>query len=72
LAVSPDGRQVAAAESDYSIWVYELATGQARRHFVGHSNEVTALAFTPDGQRLISTSRDLTALVWDVSQAGAE
>jgi RNA polymerase sigma factor (sigma-70 family) len=69
LAVSPDGRQLAAAEGDHSIWVYEVATGQIRRHFPGHTNEVTALAFTPDGRRLVSTSRDLTGLVWDVSLA---
>jgi RNA polymerase sigma factor (sigma-70 family) len=69
LAVSPDGRQLAAAESDHSIWVYEVVTGQIRRHLPGHTNEVTALAFTPDGRRLVSTSRDLTGLVWDVSLA---
>jgi RNA polymerase sigma factor (sigma-70 family) len=71
LAVSPDGRQVAAAERDHAIWVYELATGQARRHLAGHGNEVTALAFTPDGRRLVSVSHDLTGLVWDVSLAAA-
>jgi RNA polymerase sigma factor (sigma-70 family) len=77
LAVSPDSRQLAAAERDYTIWLYEIATGQARRRLVGHANQVTALAFTPDGRRLVSTSRDLTGLVWDVSlaaitRAGAE
>jgi hypothetical protein len=38
---------------------------------VGHGNEVTSLAFTPDGRRLVSVSRDLTGLVWDVSLAAA-
>ena len=41
LTVSTDDRQLAAAERDHSIWVYELASGQARRHFVGHGNEGT-------------------------------
>ena len=69
LAVSADSRRCAAAETDHSIWLYEVSTGKALRHLVGHRNEVTSLAFTPDGGRLVSTSRDLTSLVWDVSLA---
>lgn len=69
LAISSDGRQLAAAEQDFSVCVYEVATGKVRHHFEGHTNETTALAFTPDGRRLVSTSRDLTGLVWDVSLA---
>jgi hypothetical protein len=69
LAASADGRQIAAAEDSHSIWVYELATGRTRRKLAGHGNQVTALAFTPDGRRLVSTSWDLTGLVWDVSLA---
>lgn len=33
---------------------------------VGHSEEILSLAFTPDGKRLVSTSRDKTVQVWDV------
>jgi WD40 repeat protein len=36
--------------------------------FPGHSGGVFALAFTPDGKRLISGSADTTALVWDVAE----
>src|SRR5262249_36207695 len=42
-----------------------------RSHFAGHLNDVTALAFNSDGMRLVSGSRDLTGLVWDVSLAAA-
>ncbi|HEX4592410.1 MAG TPA: WD40 repeat domain-containing protein, partial [Gemmataceae bacterium] len=68
LTVSADGHQLAAAEDDFAITVYETATGKVRHHFTGHRNEVIALAFTHDGRRLVSTSSDLTGLVWDVSQ----
>jgi RNA polymerase sigma factor (sigma-70 family) len=71
IAISPDGRQLAAAERDHVVHVYELATGQSRRKLAGHTNEVTSLAFTPDGRRLISVSRDVTGLVWDVSLSAA-
>jgi RNA polymerase sigma factor (sigma-70 family) len=68
LAVSRDGRLLGAAEDDFGVYVYETATGKLRCQFKGHRNNVTALAFTPDGRRLISASRDLTGLVWDVDR----
>src|SRR5262249_45761649 len=37
------------------------------RLFRGHEADVTAVAFSPDGQRLASGSEDSTALVWDVT-----
>jgi WD40 repeat protein len=67
LAFSPNGRMIAAPERDNHIWVYEVATGQVRTQLVGHSNQVTSMVFTSDSRRLVSVSRDLTGLVWDVS-----
>jgi WD40 repeat protein len=67
VAISEDGRQLAAAERDHSIWVYELASGQIRGKRAGHDHTVKSLAFTPDGARLISAGNDLNALVWNVS-----
>jgi hypothetical protein len=74
LAVSPDGRFLAFADGARSAedWVdsptihlRDLATGKELRRFTGQRGEVLALAFTPDGTRLASGSKDTTALVWD-------
>ena len=70
LAVSPDGRLLAAAEgvgSSDGIWLYETASGRPLKKLAGHSGEVHDLAFSPDGRRLVSVSRDQTGLVWDVT-----
>jgi RNA polymerase sigma factor (sigma-70 family) len=70
IAMAPTGYQFAVAEvfeSDYAITVYETASGAIRRQLRGHRNLVSQLAFTPDGQRLVSASRDGTGLVWDVA-----
>src|SRR5262249_13286502 len=67
LAVAPTGYQFAVDEQDSTITLYETATGAVRRQFRGHRNQIEQLAFTPDGQRLVSVSHDLTGLVWDVS-----
>ncbi|MFL5339302.1 MAG: hypothetical protein ACJ8F7_03965 [Gemmataceae bacterium] len=66
LALAPTGYLVASAEGD-RVLLFEIATGQLRGVLSGHHGEVSALAFTPDGRRLISGSNDNTALVWDVT-----
>lgn len=66
LACSPDGATLAAASSDNSVTLWEIATGQLRGRFVGHRDFVSGLAFSTDGRLLASASHDRTALVWDV------
>ena len=31
----------------------------------GHKQEVSCIVFTPDGNRIVSGSRDLTIILWD-------
>jgi WD40 repeat protein len=40
-------------------------------HLTGHGGDVTHAAFSPDGQRVVTASCDLTARVWD-TRTGAE
>ncbi len=68
VAISPDGWLFAApGPGQGNIIVFETASGQPRLRLGGHLQGITALAFTPDGRTLISTSSDSTALVWDVT-----
>jgi WD40 repeat protein len=72
IAFSADGRTLATSLDGRAVTLFEIATGQVRRHFpAGHRGDVTSLAFTRDGRRLISASRDQTGLVWDTSLAAA-
>jgi RNA polymerase sigma factor (sigma-70 family) len=69
LAVSPDGRLVAAAGGwvEPTIRLYRIADGRQTATFacparVGHAG---ALAFAPDGRSLAAGFDDSTVLLWD-------
>ncbi len=69
MAVSRDGRLVATAGTaggQPAVLVRELATGNTVHTLVGHTAAVTAVAFSPDGSRLVSGAQDNTARVWNV------
>jgi hypothetical protein len=67
LAFSADNRWIAAGDVDGSIHLWDL-DGNLRHRFTGHTEAVNGLAFSEDGRRLVSTSEDRTALVWDLSK----
>jgi WD40 repeat protein len=56
-AFSRDGRLVAAEAEHTTIGVWETATGLEVAHLRGHQERVIALAFHPDGRRLVSSAR---------------
>lgn len=79
MAFAPDGKTFAFGELETtptrgneksskacSIHLYDLATGKAIQRFEGHEHGVTSLAFAPDGNTLVSASRDATLRFWDL------
>jgi hypothetical protein len=67
IAFSPDRRMLAWSGFQRTIHVLEAVSGRERTRFDGHKGQITSLAFSGDGRKLISGSEDTTAVVWDLT-----
>lgn len=67
VALSPDGKLVAAGSLDTMVRVWNVTTGQQLERLKGHKDSVYSVAFSPDGKSLVSGSLDRTLRVWDLS-----
>jgi WD40 repeat protein len=65
LALTRDGKILAAAWGSF-VELRDVATGREMAAFVGHADQVLALAFSGDGKTLASGSADHTVRLWDV------
>ena len=57
---------IAVASQDRIVRVYDISTYKISRRFSGHSREISDMAFSPDGRRLLTSSLDSTLRVWDM------
>lgn len=66
IALSIRGEIIAIAGHDDTIQLWSLKERRRIRNLEQHWDPVYALTFSPDGDRLVSASRDSTARVWHV------
>lgn len=79
VSLSPDGKSLAGADSDGTLPIWDVASGQVVRRLPGHPSPVAdrpgaegravhALLWSPDGKRLASLrGSDGGVRVWDVA-----
>ena len=76
VALSPDGKlalsgsrallpSIGAVDNTLKLW--DVATGRELRTFSGHTANVWAVAFSPDGKLALSGSDNRTLRLWDVA-----
>lgn len=67
IAFSPDGRTAVTVDMHGQIVVRDGATGAVRTAWMGHQGTVTAVRFSPDGTRLLTSGDDQRIRLWDTS-----
>jgi WD40 repeat protein len=77
-ALSPDGKQVLTESWDRTARLWEVASGKEIRRFEGHADEVTSVAFSPDGKLVLTgdgstpipgliAAHEYTVRIWDAT-----
>lgn len=71
LAFSADGTVLCASDGD-DVVVYGLNERRLLFRLRGHSNGISGLAVSPDGDRLATASRDLAVRLWSLTSGQPE
>ena len=67
IAVSPNGEFMVTGGSR-GAFLWEISSGTVIRTFEGDTHWVTSVAFSPDGQSILTGSYDSTVKLWPVGQ----
>jgi WD40 repeat protein len=65
VAIAPDSSWLVTGSDDWTVRIWDPATGQSRALLTGHTGPVTAVAIAPDGNWLATTSHDNTVRIWE-------
>lgn len=68
LAFSTNGRQIASADDNGAVDVWDVRTSRLLRNFKT-SSRVLTIAFSPDGQQLVTSGADRKINIWQLQSS---
>jgi WD40 repeat protein len=68
---SPDGKRLALASADGTIWIWDVESGKVLQQLSENFGPIRSITYSPDGKHLALASAYGTARIWDV-QSGKE
>ncbi|WP_286396623.1 serine/threonine-protein kinase [Pseudanabaena mucicola] len=66
VALSSDGKTLAAGSSERVIDFWDIVAGQKLQSLNGNTGRVYDIYFSPDGKKIVSGSDDRKVIIWDV------
>ncbi len=69
LDISPDGKLLAIGRERGDAILWNIEQKKLERLISGHQSAITDINFSPNNQQLLTTSRDKTARLWDLSDS---
>jgi WD40 repeat protein len=70
-AVATQGDWIAVGQADGAIRLFDAQKGALVHTLQGHSAQITGLAFSSDGTKLVSTCQHRTYRVWETESGGS-
>ena len=65
VAISPDMTKIISGSTDFSVKIWDVASGQLLHRLEGHGGDIEAVAFSPDNQTILSAAVDFDVILWD-------
>lgn len=69
LDISPNGSTLAIGRDRGDVILWDIKRKELIRIISGHQSTVTDIQFSPNGNLLLTTSRDGTARIWDLNDS---
>ena len=69
LTASPDGQWLVTGHTDGSLALWKGSEGTLRTQWMAHAHPIQKISFSPDADRVLSTSGSHRAGIWSFSEA---